>query len=346
MAAFVGVALHFFANSEHTLRLMGCPPPMLLIGALGLNEVWKLQISPSPNKRVPLLAGVFLMGFLAWSARAAFARVYEQWADVPPGMITAYTQTRKDLEMGYQVYWDPEMCGIDYVLLFKDRQVHYWDKVKDNRIYLGPHEKASDAVLYSKDGTFLRSVEKAFPQAQLAELHEAYDPQQVTTLRLQIPFGSFADPKQKWIRVFRVKTPYWHRTFGCFTMDSGFLGADDKTANAYEAPANIGLANDMVRYQGTIHLGQSGVYEIECKTYNRARVLFDGQSLIDLYTPMTDGFYHPPATSGTRSLFLGPGEHQVEVDTCFQQGYEPPQVTLKLKGSVGPGRSLWSGFDF
>jgi hypothetical protein len=316
------------------------------LGALGLNELVKWFLNSNKSKAFSTLTFFLLVGFWGWSANSIFSRVYTQWAEVPKGIKTLHDLAVQDIDRGAQVYL-ATVDGME-MITFEGHSVHLWDNNHPNVIYVGTDEKGPDVVLYeTRSGVLREQLIKNFPQATLSELHESDDPNRVTARRVQIPFSSLSNPRQKLIQVVRVGPPYWHRTYCPFTMGFGLIDGDNKTARVNDPTAPEPTVDFLrARYQGVIHFNREGVYEFACKTKNRTEILVDGHKLIDLFFPMTDFNREGSGTTETKTISLGAGDHKVEVKTCFQQGYVAPDITVHSKGSVESARSLWSSFEF
>lgn len=345
LTATVGLLLHAVATETHSLRLLGCPTPLLLMGALGLDGLLDLfaQSQPAPLLRKAVL--VFLPIFWVWGVFGIFSRVYTQWADKPLGLTVAREQAIKDIAMGYQVYLAPNLADGQLTVLYEGHSVHLWHN--HNLIFLGPDEKGPDVVVLMKaDDDFKKAMVKAFPDASWSELHNSdVDPaKSVADYRCQIPFAALSKPGQELLGVKRVSPPFWRREYSnaLCGFDFGFLTWDDKTANVDDPPSpEVNLDYVGVRYKATIHLDQAGEYEITCKAENRTRVILDHHKLFDLSFFRTANYMSPPADE-KKTLDLSAGDHEVEMTTCFQRSHAAPELSLQLKGSPGMGKPLWS----
>ena len=349
-AALVAIAPHFVSTEAHSGRLMACPPPFLLIGAYGLNELVKGFLLSKTRKSFPLLLSLLLLGFWVWSAAGVFSRVYSHWALKPVGLMALRNQAIQDVADGIRVYLPPSLSDGDLSILYEGHSVHLL-LTTNNLIAVEPGEKIPEVEIFVGAGSpEKQALEKTFPRAKWSEIHNSdQDPaRSAVSLRCQIPPEDLSNPGQKLFHVQRVAPPYWKRTYTRTNggLGFGFLSWDDKTSNVND-PVSPEVYIDYagVRYEGVIHVAKSGEYVFHCKTINRTEVLVDQKKIFNLYFFRT-GYYMAGGSDVNKTLNLMAGDHRLEVTTCFQRTFGPPEITLFLKENGGPGRSLWSTFDF
>jgi hypothetical protein len=349
LAAAAGAAPHFVSSETHSGRLIACPPPFLLVGAYGLNELLSFFFHSNPRKGFRFFTWVLLLGFWFWSAQGVFSRVYSQWALKPVRLTAVRNQAIEDVSQGYQVYLPSGFSDGDLSVLYEGHSVHLLHQF--NVIAVGSDEKFPGVVIFTAFGSpEKQALEKSFPGAKWSEVHNSdQDPaRSATALRCQIGPRDISSPNQKLFRVQRVVFPYWRRIYSTTNagLGFGFLNWDDKTPHVND-PISPEVYIDYagVRYEGVIHLAKSGEYTLRCKTINRTQVLIDQKKIFNLYFFRT-GNYMAPGADAQKTLALAAGDHRVVVTTCFQRTYGPPDISLFLKENGGPGRSLWSFFDF
>ncbi len=350
LTAGLGVVIHFVASETHSLRLIGCPPAFLLLGAFGLNELLKLIFSTNGSRSMRATSFMILVAFWVWSGNGIFSRVYEQWSRKSIGAVALRQQATADVGRGYRVYFSPNFADGDLSVLYEGRSVHLLHL--SNVIALGPGEKIPDAVVFvGSDSPEKLLLEKGFPKARWSEVHNSdIDPaKSCVALRCQIAPEDLLGKNQKLFVSHLITGPFWERSYTSTNsgLGFGFLNWEDKTDNINDPVSQeVYLDYAGVRYQGVIHLRQGGFYQFHCKAINRTEVFIDGKRVFNLYFFRTGLNMAGPAEV-TKTMSLGAGEHQVKVTTCFQRSAAPPGLTLLLKGNSGEQeRSLWSSFVF
>jgi hypothetical protein len=356
IAAFLGFLPHAIMSNPHVGRLYGCIVPFFFLGALALKEIldglWRLP----KGRTIYTLACVLLLGFWGWSARATFSRVYDQWSESDLSKhVLARREALKDQQLGNRIYFANTICnGVAYPLN-EGNKIFLWSS--PNLIDLAPGEKPKDVVLYlgpettDDKGNLLKDqITKTFPKAQWEEIR---NPQQTlkdgcTLLRCFIPYSDIAAVSSPFFEIRQATLPYWDREYssGQFGLVFDMINYEDKVANINDPVPPSLLQNGMaVRYEGVIHVGADGKYELNWKAANRTEIWVDGKTRLNLYFPRTTRFMSPEK-NGVDSLHLDAGDHQVEVMTCFQRSTAVPEISIRRSGSEGPGQSLWSSFNF
>jgi hypothetical protein len=150
--------------------------------------------------------------------------------------------------------------------------------------------------------------------------------------------------------VSRIAGPFWKRTYiapNCY-LNLSLADWEDGAKNVSQPlPAWAGVIFDAqsLKLEGTIHINHSGDYEIAIEAGNRTKVFVDGKEIFDLILPRM-GNYIPLPLVKKVSLNLKEGDHKVEVVTCFQTSYGPPDIWLKPAGGSGPNQEIWKSFIF
>ena len=354
LTSFLGILPHALVAATHNGRLMGCVIPLFLLGGLGLNRLIKYSTF-SWGGQFYRPACFLLVLFWGWNASTNYTKVYYQWMD---GQVGEYTLARneiiKAMNLGDRVYCMSPLYAPQAFPVDEGSEIHQWLPI--NPIYLGPGEKTPNVDIFVEptELEIKNQIAAAFPNGQWISLKRPADrPEDGTFLwECHIPSNDILNPTQKLIMVRNVTNPFWKRSFadGHFGLVFDLLDYEDKVQDVGTPvdPVFGPLAArefEAVKYEGTIHFNQGGHYQIDWQTANRTELEVDGHRILNLYFTMTPN-YTDPVGSGDRSIYLGAGDHKVQVITCFQRNANPPTIFLQNEDSQVKKQSLWATFNF
>ncbi len=353
IAAVAGILPHAFAGGTHNLRVAGAVGPLLLLAAVGLNELLKYA-SQMPRGRFVFGATLLLlMGFWAWSAQTAYSRVYYQWFDHQTLFFTsARSIAFRETAAGSRVYFCDDIFSDESVVLNEGVVIH---KIyPTNIIYKNPGDKPQDVSVVVHDFS-------GGPGKDIREKIRKFFPEAVWTLEnevslCRIPYDLIAKKRQN-LFVFKDELkPAWKREY--IRNECGLIfdliAYEDRAPHVFDpigpdyAATYLGGVNQLVeavRFSTTIHVEKEGDYIVHYQAVNRSRLKIDGQTVSDLYFFKLLN-YMAPEKQGDETIQLSSGEHQIEVVVAFQRNDRFPEFLLRPKGSDGAGVSLWSSFNF
>jgi len=376
LAVSLGIFPYLFSGGTHGGRLMGCLVPFFVIAGLGLNEMVTRLFQDLKGRIFQRTIWVFFMGYGVWATLGVFSRVYQQWSEIPVGIVLAQHEALKDIVHGYSVFLGPDLAPGDLGLLYESHPARV---LRDsNVIYAGSNGKEPDVVVYlSVNSSNLKSqLTQAFPAAPWTGIHSLkQNPTEAPVFwRCSIPFSDisnyfekFSESRKKRFRslksppplspIFQVRqvpAPYWERQYfnGKQGLSLGLLAGEDKVTDiASPIPPEVSQEPIAVQYKGTIHVDKNGSYELNWKAINRTKIFVDEKKVLDVSFPQFVFFpqgdtYMEPERSGKRNLSLNAGNHQVKIITIFQRSRNAPDIVLHRKGAPGDGQSLWSSFSF
>jgi hypothetical protein len=344
LTAILGVLPLLFATGTHSGFLIGSVCPLLLIGAIGLNELLEIIKGGVPKiKFFDSVIWFLLIIFWFWSAHLAFSRVYTQWAE--RRMVTL-EEAAKDSAKGFRVYISLDVSPEYY----EGPELHFTHE--HNPIDLATDEKIPDVVIYMdiRRPELRVRTEKAFPKAKWSGLFSPDDPSHPMVLRCEIAGDDLLNKKQDLFVVSRIAGPFWKRTYiapNCY-LNLSLADWEDGAKNVSQPlPAWAGVIFDAqsLKLEGTIHINHTGDYEIAIEAGNRSKVFIDDKKIFDVILPRV-GSYIPLPVVKKVSLNLKEGDHKVVVVTCFQTSYGPPDIWVKGPGADGPNQEIWKSFSF
>jgi hypothetical protein len=344
LTALLGVAPHLFADAHHSGLLIGCAAPCLLIGAVGLNDLLKIIKGGLSRVRFSdLFIVILLIAFWGWAAAGVFSRVYTQWAE---RRVNTMEEAAQGAARGYRVYLIADVPPEYY----EGPALHYFHEF--NPIDLSSDEKVPDVVMYidMRRGELRNKVIKTFPDAKWKNLYSPDDPTKPVVFRCEIPANDLLRKNQRIFTVSRIPGSFWKRDYMAAHsyLNLSLIDWEDGVVDVNQPlppSANIMFDAETIKLESKIQMKHGGRYEITCETGNRSKVLIDNQEIFDLTFPRIGSYVAPPEERKVL-LNLKAGDHQVEVISCFQTSYAPPDITIRGIESTGKGQSLWKSFSF
>jgi hypothetical protein len=198
LAMFFGtVSIFFITDTPHSLRVMLCFAPLLLLAAFALDQFWSWFCAVIQSRTARIIALVLFLGFLNWTAVAVFDRVCVQWMGRFLYVnVAMYLRALEDQSRGFRVYGGPDFSftRINNVLY----ENHPMLLMKpSNLIYYAPGEKPQDVVVYlfktdphDMDDIYEKKIHAYFPNAQWQDVRNPFERDEWRmALRCQIPFS-------------------------------------------------------------------------------------------------------------------------------------------------------------
>ncbi len=361
LASFLaGIAPYLFAaKPTHSLKLMNCLPPLLLMSGLALDQVWGFFSKSSFRRMIQIGLGILFLAFWAWSGQKVFDRIYRQWSIQWVGYDTLdFLEARKAQQKGDRVFVAGYHSDSSSPYVLFERNPVY-TLHPSNTLYMGPHDPPQnlEIILWPTDLEMKKKIQSIFPSVAWENIYNNpnHEPNVETAdnfivSHCEIPFDLLAKSPQTLFAVQTTSEPNWTREFsvGSFGLSMAVIDWEDKTPFAQDPiPPQVDLTDELVRYSATINITREGDYEITGTTSNRTRMSLDEHPFIDLRFSRTSNYsYQGPDKVQSKRVYLHAGPHTVEVTTLFQRSKAPPAVSIHLKGDPSPPRSLWSGFVF
>lgn len=372
LSALMGLAPYIVSGGTHSGRAMVCVSPLIMLGAMGLNQLLS-SIARLPKGRFFFFLAVpCLLAFWYWSGQSTYFRVYHQFNET---YFYDGSWTRQDalkcLNQGDQVYLDPPIEHDNGSTLFEGHPVHLFWPTR-NVIFLGPNEKPPhgiDVYLYPVNLDMKKKMMAAFPTAQWETLQIPTNPNP-QSFRCFIPFEDVAAYSDKYLKaqkaaarfprrpplepplfeVRQVSAPFWERRY-CPTnhgLTGGFVDYEDKDSNGNDPPrADMDYGGKMIQINGVIHVSKAGKYRLSWELDNQTQLRVDGHQILDITFPLTKQFPLRETTEkGEKSIYLSEGDHPVEAITVVLRTHGAPNVFLRRSDSAEEPKSLWASFNF
>jgi hypothetical protein len=352
--AIVAIIPHFAMSYNYSIILIGCVPPLLLIGAMGLNDLLGKLLGAVRGTFFKKLICFLLIAFWIWAAQGVFSRVYPQWAEKGNHYALPRDLVLNDIARGHRVYLSREL--FDYSPEFYEGSSVY-RLHQSNPINIDMNEKVPDVVVYFVNEEInILKIYKAFPDLKMDGIDSPYNPGGPTDYRCVIPANRLSDKSQNLFSVVRTPDPVWKRTYNYHinlirgSIDFSRVDWADRVVDvrsplpevAWEG--NSDFEGQAYKLQTTIHINRGGKYEITCKTRTRTKMIIDGNVIFNLKFLQIGNFYQAPAANRKVTLNLTTGDHQVEVIALTQPPL--PDITLRATETAGESQSLWKGFSF
>jgi hypothetical protein len=183
----VSFSIYFLTDSYHTLRLMPCLVPFVLLGGVGVDQFFSWFSILVKNRAAQLTAFVLLVGIWEWEARCVFERVCIHWGERYFSVNQAvHLRAAKDQEQGYRVYVGPgfKWTTVNYVL-YENHPVNVL--LSSNNIYLDSGRQPQDVVIYFmrtdphlQDDALKQKFTEAFPNALWDDVRNSFDDNEIS----------------------------------------------------------------------------------------------------------------------------------------------------------------------
>lgn len=348
----VGLTPHFFAGMNHSGLLVSCLVPLWLIASIGLDGLTEKILSLARTRTFVLIFSILLAGFWLWSAQDVFSRVYTQWADKPEDIVIVRSAALADMaQKDDRVYLSEQLFYRSADAIYDGGRFFLWN-VEKNHIDLAPGEKVPNVVIYmvwNEANAIKKNISAVFPHAQWTGLGTPLEPGLTKAFRCEIPASDIEKRSSKLFTIHPVQGDFWTRTCGLPDYGLNFSGVtwQDMVANPHTASPN-GIQIDNGHFglmmDSTIHIAQSGKYQITCGTNDRTIFSIDNKKLFDMrFLQFGDSL--PVRKTKKETMNLEKGDHHVKI-IVYLQSDGLPDISFKLLGSGEPDKSLWSGFTF
>jgi hypothetical protein len=352
--AVLAIVPEFSMKESHSAELINCVIPLLLMGAMGLDELLGYVLREVKSQFFKGIIYFLLLIFLAWAAQGLFSSVYPQWAEKRVWTTLPQENALQDIAQGRRVYLTKEI--FDYSMEYYEGSSVYLLH-EFNPIYLDGNEKTPDVVVYFiEEGDYVKKLKEHFPDLKFEGLFSPLRPGEPSACRCEIPAKIISSKNQKLFSIIRTSNPVWKRTYNYHlnpirgSIDFSRIDWEDRVVDvtvplpevAWEK--NSDFEGQAFKLESTIQINHSGQYEVTCKTGARTKVMMDGNVVFDLKFLQIGSFYQAPAANRKITLNLTAGEHQVEVITLTQPSL--PDITLRPVEFTGSGQSLWKSFSF
>jgi hypothetical protein len=195
----VTASIYLLTNDTFSLRVTFSLAPLLLLGALALNQVWTwfLQITRSRVAKIAVL--VLVLGLWEWVGQGVFDRVCVQWSRYVFVNMGVYQRALEDQKQGYQVYLGPGFTWtlINFVL-FENHPVRILKPL--NPLFMDSNEKPRDLILYllltdphQGDDDLKEKIIRDFPDVQWETVRIPFDENEgPLSIKCRIPFSEIA----------------------------------------------------------------------------------------------------------------------------------------------------------
>jgi hypothetical protein len=354
ITAILAIIPQAVMKESHSAELINCVVPLLLVGAMGLNDLLVRVFEVVRSKFSQGIICFLLVIFWAWAAQGLFFSIYPQWAEKRVWTTLPQENVLQDIAQGRRVYLTKEI--FDYSTEFYEGSSVYLLH-ESNPIYLTQNENIPDVVIYFIDeGDYVKKLKERFPDLNFEGLYSELRPGGASMCRCVVSSRILSDKRQNLFSVVRTPDPEWKRTYNYHlaavrgSIDFSRIDWQDRIIDpiaplpeaAWEK--NNDFTGQAIRLETTIQVNADGQHEITCKTGSRTKLIIDGNLIFDLKFMQLGDFYTTPAVNKKVVLNLTKGEHQVEVITLNQSPM--PEITIKSIASSEAAQSLWKGFSF
>jgi len=349
-AVVVGMSPHVLTREPNSLRITFCAPPFLLLGALGLNDVWNSwQVFFRGGKNRLLVAGFLVLAVVAgWTT---YQRVMVQWAEGSIGRdVCIYRRALEDQKRGDRVFMGPQLQNAGLYPLFEERPVYLLRE--KNVLYFDPAVPGWNAVVYLSffDQDVKNKISALDPSVVWETLTTLYDGNPaVQGYRCVLPFERLQAGLGDFMRVVRVEKPYWRRDYLRVHEQSyrpALIQEEDLVKDA-SSPSPHAMDNEAVQYNRVVHVEQEGDYELEVVSSDRVvAVDVDGKARIRLVHSLAGRFSGFQKDDSKRvGLHLEKGDHAMRVVVFTESDIPLPGLRLRSKSKEEKTRSLWDLSD-
>ncbi len=320
LTALAGITPYFLTQQAHTGRLIGCVVPFLVLGAMGLEELWSRLPQNSPNRWETKLFCLFLAGFAVWTVRVDIQHIYGQWfLKYQDRYIAVERQARQDIDHGNLVFLTDGVGGSVAGALYEGHPACVLHPT--NFLYQDPKEtKGHDVVVYfeAADSATKDRIQKETPAAQFNPV-KGTDPvagEIALALRCQIPVTDISNatelyskaqkryaritsgraaqpgkplppvPQEPLFEVKPITAPFWERRYasGKSGLGFGILDIQDRAVSVTDATAPpINMDTEAVQVEGKFHMEKGGKYEVNLKADGRTKIWIDGHEWMDAF---------------------------------------------------------------
>jgi hypothetical protein len=354
ITAILAIIPQAVMKESHSAELSNCVVPLLLVGAMGLNDLLTRVFMVVRSKFSQGIIYFLLVIFWAWAAQGLFSSIYPQWAEKRVWTTLPQENIFQDIVQGRRVYLTKEI--FDYSTEFYEGSSVYLLH-EANPIYLNQDEKIPDIVIYFiEEGDYVKKLKAQFPDLKFEGLYSELRPGGASMCRCVVSSKILSDKRQNLFSVIRTADPEWKRTYNYHlaavrgSIDFSRIDWQDRVMDpttplpkaAWEN--NNDFEGQAVRLETTIQVNIGGQYEISCKTDTRTKLIIDGDLIYDLKFLQLGDFYTTPTVNKKVVLNLTKGEHKVEVITLNQSSL--PEITIKSAGSSEAVQSLWKSFSY
>ena len=350
LAFFMGLAPYALDGGlPHSLRLIACVSPFLLLGGLGADYLWQrfqnLSISGSRIKTAVLIV---LCGLSVW---AFHQRVIVDWAEnLTCKDSVVYQGVRQDQSQGYRVFLGHSFDWHTSFALYESHPVDCL--LPSNTIYLSETEKPTDVSIFlggddEETPRTKKAVSDAYPNAHWEDLLGGYHKMGHLAWRCRISSADIQNTPAGLFHFQTIPTGSWKRTV--FNSEDG-LRPSFRTLVDYvsdpKAPFPDGMRTDnrFITFQREIRVSQTGKFHLTCKGHRLLRVKLDGETVGALNFHGTRNFGDNDTKSCDRLITLKSGVHQIEITTYLDTPDPLPDVLLNRNGETP--RAIWNTFDY
>lgn len=361
--AVMGVVPYIGTEGPHTGRITAVVVPLLVLGALGFED---LACGVESLKRIYLwrffLAVSFL--FLCWTGyHGTSQRVFGQWMHAYFEKHVLYrSSVLADQDLGRVTYISSSLSGGDTSsVLYEGHPVHQWGPL--NRLFLSPGVPTPDISIYVQygDRDEKNLLQRYFPAAQWSDIffpnHNSSDTPAIQRCfipseslhRCSLPYGQcnsniWGESCSGLLQVCSIPSKSWHRRFSSTHsgLTFGVIDWEDWVTNVNEPIAPwLHKGGEGVIYQGIIEISKDATYETTLETDNKTVLTIDGHKIIDALFPFT---YKRFAKAKTikKQIHLSQGKHQVQVLGWLQHGDTAPDIRLRARQGPAASTSIWS----
>ena len=341
-------------KESHSAELVNCVVPLLLIGAMGLNELLGQVLMAVKTRFFQGIIYFLLVVFWVWAAQGLFSSVYPQWAEKRVWTTLPQEDVLQDITQGRRVYLTKEIFDFS-TEFYEGSSVYLLHEF--NPIYLDQNEQTPDVVVYFiEEGDYVKKLKKQFPDLKFEGLFSPLRPGGPSACRCEIPAKILSDKSQNLFSVIRTSEPVWKRTYNYHlnpirgSIDFSRIDWEDRVTDVTKPlpemawEKNNDFGGQAFKLESTIHINHDGKYEIACKTGTRTKVMVDGTVIFDLKFLQIGSFYQAPAANRKITLDLAAGDHRIEVVALT--AVPLPDITLRSVESNDEGQSLWKSFSF
>lgn len=334
LMTLVGACSFILSNHPHTGRVETTVPPLLLLGAWGLDYFWGVVSRETKDRFIRLVVLLFLVGIWVWDSQRTFT-VCRDWMAFKSNDAVIGEQLDKDWEK-YRVIISvhyPEFATPALTVLCDQKEAYTLND--PNPIYLEPGGKGKDIVFLMYGSTrFDKPIEDRvraeFPQAQWSVIECPNPDIPRFMLRAVIPMDSLSESPGKLFYVQRVPHDYWRRRFYWkdYGIARGMVWWDDRVPS-WKADFPPGVNEYMsARIDGEITVSTEGDYVFSVPPTLDVNVLsIDDKTLIDL-KPQNSS----PSAAG--KIYLKPGAHRVSFVTTFRRVFKLGEIRVTPPGGA------------